>query len=211
MATVVVMGAGIGGITQAYELRKAIGRDHRIVVVNDSDRFEFTPSNPWVAVGWRKEEQIVIDLPKLMERFGLEFDGQGVRRLHPEVSELEMDDGSRLAYDYLVIATGPKLAFEEVDGLGPNNGHTQSICKTGHAIGSFAEFEKLVASPGPVVARRIVFRPRVRVCVHPRYGTAQAQDTRQGAHAFRDAGTLRRSSRPRWRRRHQGPDGIGVA
>ena len=46
MATIIVMGAGIGGISQAYELQKELGRQHRVIVVSDSDRFEFTPSNP---------------------------------------------------------------------------------------------------------------------------------------------------------------------
>ena len=50
MAKIVIMGAGIGGITQAYELRRALGKKHQLVVVNDGDQFEFTPSNPWVAV-----------------------------------------------------------------------------------------------------------------------------------------------------------------
>ena len=71
MAKVVIMGAGIGGITQAYELRKDLGSNHEVMVVNDSDRFEFTPSNPWVAVGMRKPEQIVIELAELMKKYGI--------------------------------------------------------------------------------------------------------------------------------------------
>ena len=55
MARIVVMGAGIGGISQVYELKQTLGDAHDIVLVGDSDRFEFTPSNPWVAVGRRKE------------------------------------------------------------------------------------------------------------------------------------------------------------
>jgi len=141
MAKIVVMGAGIGGITQAYELRKELGKTHEVMVVNDSNRFEFTPSNPWVAVGMRKAEQIVIDLPDLMRKYGIDFDGQGVKRLHPDDNRLEMNDGSFVDYDYLVIATGPKLAFEEVPGLGPHDGYTQSICKTGHAADSRNDFE----------------------------------------------------------------------
>ncbi len=151
MARVVVMGAGIGGISQAYELRKELGKNHEIVLVGDSGRFEFTPSNPWVAVGWRKEKQIIIDLPDLMKKFGIEFSSAGVERLHPDENRLELGDGTSMNYDYLVIATGPKLAFEEVKGLGPEEGYTQSVCKTGHAATSFIDFEKLVANPGPVI------------------------------------------------------------
>ena len=151
MAKIVVMGAGIGGITQAYELKKELGNDHQVVLVSDSDRFEFTPSNPWVAVGWRQQDKITVELPRLMDKFGIEFQSQGVRRVHPADSRLEMNDDSNIDYDYLVISTGPKLAFDEVPGLGPDNGYTQSICKTGHAHTSFADFEKLAANPGPVI------------------------------------------------------------
>ena len=63
MARIVVMGAGIGGISQVYELRKALGKEHDLVLLGDSNHFEFTPSNPWVAVGWRKPRQITISLP----------------------------------------------------------------------------------------------------------------------------------------------------
>ena len=151
MAKIAVLGAGIGGISQVYELSKEIGKQHDIVLIGDSDRFEFTPSNPWVAVGWRKQGQVCVDLPELMKKHGIEFHSSGAKRLHPDDNKVELNDGAEIEYDYLVIATGPKLAFEEVPGLGPDGGYTQSICKTGHADTSFVDFEKLVADPGPVV------------------------------------------------------------
>lgn len=151
MARIVVMGAGIGGISQVYELRKELGKEHEIVLVGDSERFEFTPSNPWVAVGWRKQKQITVDLPDVLRKYGIEFHSDGVRRLQPTENRLELKNGASLDYDYLVIATGPKLAFEEVEGLGPDGGFTQSICKTGHAETAFVDFKKLVDNPGPVV------------------------------------------------------------
>jgi sulfide:quinone oxidoreductase len=151
MARIVVMGAGIGGISQAYELRKELGKAHEIVLIGDSERFEFTPSNPWVAVGWRKQKQITVDLPETLQKHGIGFHSKGVKRLHPNEHRVELNGGDSIDYDYLVIATGPKLAFDEVTGLGPENGHTQSICKTGHAETAFVDFEKLVADPGPVV------------------------------------------------------------
>jgi sulfide:quinone oxidoreductase len=37
-------------------------------------------------------------------------------------------------YDYLLIATGPKLDFEATEGLGPKAGNTWSICSPPHAV-----------------------------------------------------------------------------
>ena len=181
MARIVVMGAGIGGISQVYELRKEFGKTHELILVGDSDHFEFTPSNPWVAVGWRKHKQITVNLPKLMKKFGIEFYSQGVECLHPEHNRLELRDGSDRHYDYLVIATGPKLAFEEVNGLGPD-GHTQSICKTGHAETSCIDFEKLVANPGPV----IVGAAPGASCFGPAYEYAFILDTELRKRKIRD-------------------------
>ncbi len=182
MATIAIMGAGIGGISQAYELRKALGKEHRVVLVGDSERFEFTPSNPWVAVGWRKEDQITVDLPELMQKYGIDFSGAGVKRVQAGQDRLELTDGEAIDYDYLVIATGPKLAFDEVPGLGPGGGFTQSICKTGHADTAFVDFEKLVAKPGPVV---IGAAPGAS-CFGPAYEYAFILDTELKKRKIRD-------------------------
>ena len=182
MAKIVVMGAGIGGISQIYELQKKLGKQHDIVLVGDSERFEFTPSNPWVAVGWRKEKQITIELPELMKKHGIEFYSQGVRRLHADDNRLELNDDTYISYDYLVIATGPKLAFEEVKGLGPENGFTQSICKTGHAGTSLQNFEELVANPGPVV----VGAAAAASCFGPAYEYIFILDTELKKRKIRD-------------------------
>jgi sulfide:quinone oxidoreductase len=182
MAKIIIMGAGIGGISQAYELRKELGKEHEIVLVGDSERFEFTPSNPWVAVGWRKQEQIVVDLPELMSKHGITFYSQGVKRLHATDNRLELNDDSSIDYDYLVIATGPKLAFDEVAGLGPDGGFTQSICKTGHAVTSFANFEELARNPGPV----IVGAAPAASCFGPAYEYAFILDTELKKRKIRD-------------------------
>ncbi len=182
MAKIVVMGAGIGGISQVYELRKELDKQHEIVLVGDSEHFEFTPSNPWVAVGWRKPKQIKVDLPGTMRKHGIEFHGQGVKRLHPESNRLELNDDTTVEYDYLVIATGPKLAFEEVEGLGPDGGFTQSVCKTGHAASSFTDFEALVENPGPVV----VGAAPMASCFGPAYEYIFILDTELKKRKIRD-------------------------
>ena len=52
MTRVCVLGGGLGGVSMAYDLRKTLPKGTEITVVSERDCFEFTPSNPWVAVGW---------------------------------------------------------------------------------------------------------------------------------------------------------------
>lgn len=122
MAHIVVMGAGTGGMPAAYELREKLGSQHRITVINAVDYFQFVPSNPWVAVGWRQREAITFEIRPYLEKKDIAFIAQAVTRMLPEENALELADGSRVDYDFLVITTGPKLAFDEVPGAGPHAG-----------------------------------------------------------------------------------------
>lgn len=150
MAHVVVLGAGLGGTIMAYEVRKALGAEHRVSVVNKGEKYSFVPSNPWVAVGWRQREEIEVALAPVFASHKIDFFPQGATKLLAAERQLELGDGRVLDYDYLVIATGPELAFDEIEGLGPS-GNTQSVCQVDHALKAKEAFDALCKSPGPVV------------------------------------------------------------
>ncbi|MBR0556460.1 NAD(P)/FAD-dependent oxidoreductase [Ciceribacter sp. L1K23] len=150
MAHVVVLGAGLGGTIMAYELRDNLGRDHKVSVVSKGSVYSFVPSNPWVAVGWRDRESIEVDLSAACSKRDITLHPQGAKRLHPAENRIELLDGNSLDYDYLVIATGPDLAFDEIEGFGPA-AHTNSVCHIDHALMTKEKFDQLVKKPGPVV------------------------------------------------------------
>ena len=150
MAHIVVMGAGIGGLPAAYDLRKALDPEHRVTLIAPGGHFEFTPSNPWVAVGWRKPAQIEVPLAARLARRKIGCIPEAVTLIEPEVSRLVTAGGQTVGYDYLVIATGPKLAFHEIPGTGPG-AHTQSICTTPHAAQAWLAYQKFLEKPGPIV------------------------------------------------------------
>ena len=150
MAHVVVLGAGLGGMPAAYELRHALRKQDRVTVINRGERFHFVPSNPWVAVNWRTRADIEFPVGEHLARKGIDFIPVGAKRVHPRENRIELEDGRAVEYDYLVIATGPKLAFEEVPGLGPE-GHTSSVCHVDHAALAGEAWEKFVADPGPIL------------------------------------------------------------
>jgi sulfide:quinone oxidoreductase len=175
MAQIVIIGAGIGGMPMAFEMGELARPGDKVSVVSNAPKFHFVPSNPWVAVNWRKRADIEVDIGPSLARKGIDFVSVGAKRVHPGENRVELDDGRSLQYDFLVIATGPKLAFDEVPGLGPvtAGGHTQSICQVSHAVEAEAAWAEFVKDPGPIVVGAV----QGASCYGPAYEFAMIMDT----------------------------------
>lgn len=181
MSEVVVLGAGLGGTLAAYELLPQLRPGDRLTLIGQEQSYHFVPSNPWVAVGWRQRSDIEADLSGIMRRKGIRYLTQGARRVDPDTQQIELNDGETVAYDYLVIATGPELAFDEIEGLGPN-AYTQSICHIDHAVQAHAAFEAFCRNPGPIV----VGAAQGASCFGPAYEFAFILDTELKKRRIRD-------------------------
>ena len=181
LAHIVIMGAGIGGMAMAYEMRAKAGKADVVTVVSNTPKFHFVPSNPWVAVNWRKRDEVELEIEPLLTKRKIEFIGTGVKRVRPDENVLELDDGRRLDYDFLIIATGPKLAFDEIEGLGPH-GHTQSVCHIDHAMHAQGEWAHFVEDPGPIVVGAV----QGASCFGPAYEFAMTMETDLRRRKIRD-------------------------
>lgn len=181
MKNVVILGAGIGGIPMALEAKELLGDGVKVTVISDKEWFEFTPSNPWVAVNWRTQEQIKVDLPPMFKKRDIDFIPVAAKKVNPEQNQVILDDDRVIDYDYLVIATGPKLDFAAIKGLGPT-AHTESVCTTGHAAAAGAKWENFVANPGPIVVGAV----QGASCYGPAYEYALLLDTELRKRKIRD-------------------------
>ncbi len=181
MAHIVIIGAGIGGMPMAYEMQEMARPGDKVTVVSNASTFHFVPSNPWVAVNWRKREDIEFPVAEYLAKKGIAFTAAGAKRVHPEKNQVELGDGTMMDYDFLVIATGPKLAFDEIEGLGPA-GHTQSVCHVDHAIAAGQAWEKFVKNPGPVVVGAV----QGASCYGPAYEFAFIMETDLRKRKIRD-------------------------
>lgn len=175
MATIVIVGSGIGGMPMAYDIKRQLGSQHTVKVVSALDRFYFTPSNPWVGVGWRTADDISFPLEGPLARKGIEFIHGTVSEIKPAENCLMLKDGTRVDYDYVILATGPALAFNEVEGFGPisHGGNTVSVCTTDHSMEAFTEWEKFCANPQPIVVGAV----QGASCFGPAYEYAMIMDT----------------------------------
>ncbi len=173
MAHIVILGAGIGGMPAAYEMRAALDKAHAITVINEREHFQFVPSNPWLAVGWRKRDDVTFRLEPRLSRKGIGFIPKAVTQIDAQTNTLILNGDATVNYDYLVICTGPQLAFAEVAGAGPDGGHTHSVCTVEHAERAYADYQQLLRDPGPVVIGAMPFAS----CFGPAYEFAFIMDT----------------------------------
>ncbi len=182
MAHIVVMGAGLGGSIMAYEMQEQLRPEDRITVITKDPIYHFVPSNPWIAVGWRKRDNISIDLSKIMAKKKIDFKAVPAKKVHPDENRVELEDGTSVDYDFLIIATGPELAFDEIEGLGPYGGHTQSICHVDHAEKAHVAFEEFCKDPKPIIVGAV----QGASCFGPAYEFTFILDTELRRRKIRD-------------------------
>ncbi len=114
--SIVILGAGTGGLVAANRLRRMLSGEHRVILVDRSPVYSFAPSYTWVMLGLRTGRRISRDL-RILEKKGIEFQ-------LGEVTAIDTDNkkatagGREIGYDYLIIALGAQYASDEIEGLG---------------------------------------------------------------------------------------------
>jgi sulfide:quinone oxidoreductase len=172
VAHIVILGAGIGGMNAAYDMKEHARPGDQVTVVTNHGYFQFTPSNPWLAVNWRTREDITFDIAPYLKKKGINLITTACKRVHPQENRLELANGDSASYDFLIIATGPKLAFEEIEGAGPEY-YTQSVCTVDHAEKAGKVWNDFIKDPGHIV----VGAYQGASCYGPAYEFAMIMDT----------------------------------
>lgn len=176
MARVLILGSGAAGLLAAEGLAEVARDGDQVTVIGEQADFQVASGSPWNGA----PESAQFDLPRALERKGVSFRSAGARRLHPESNQVELGDGTRVDYDVVLIAAGPRAAFEEIEGLGPD-GFTQSLCEPQHASACARAWHALLASPGPVIVGAV----QGAACLAPAYESALRIDAELRRHGVR--------------------------
>ncbi len=113
--TIVILGAGVGGIIAANELRRRLSASHRIVLVERDAEHAFAPSFLWLMVGDRRPGQVRRPVRRLV--------GRGVELVQATAEALDLQNrdvltsAGKIGFDYLIIALGAELAPAAIPGL----------------------------------------------------------------------------------------------
>ena len=149
--TVLILGAGIGGLVAASELRRLLPDEHRVVLVEKNPMHAFPPSFLWLMTGDRQSQQITRDLRALLR--------PGVELILAEAQAIDLSNRrvrtstQTLDYDYLVIALGAELALEAIPGLA-ESAHTFYTFDGSIGLSTRRSFQRGPASPPPPPFRR---------------------------------------------------------
>ena len=136
---IVVLGGGVGGLVVANELRRLLGREHRVLLVERNLRHAFAPSFLWVMTGDRQQAEITRDVRNLV-RPGIEVVEGEALAINATDRRVETTAGT-LNFDHLIISLGAELAPEIIPGL-RDASHTfftaEGAVKLHEALSSFA-------------------------------------------------------------------------
>jgi len=137
--TIVILGGGVGGLVAANALRRQLGPEHRITLVEKNAHHAFPPSFVWVMLGDRTADQVTRPFSRLVRR--------GVQVVTAEAVHLDLarrrieTTGPELTYDYLVVALGAALDPDAIPGLaqaGDTFYHLAGAARLAEAIRAFA-------------------------------------------------------------------------
>ena len=146
MKRIVILGAGTGGTIMANLLRRRLDpASWAITIVDRDNEHYYQPGFLFIPFGFYKKEDIVKPRSRFLPR-SVEFIVSEVDKINPASNEIIFRDGSRLDYDFLIVATGADIVPSETPGM--LDGWRDTIFDFYTPEGATALAEKLRTLPG---------------------------------------------------------------
>lgn len=115
-AKVVIVGGGLAGVSTAARLANSLSTPDITIIEPNMKSVSYQPGNTFLATGIYEKKDVIYNtkdfLPndvKLIKDKAVEF--------FPEENYLNLSNGDKISYDYLVVAAGLVLDFSKIKGL----------------------------------------------------------------------------------------------
>jgi sulfide:quinone oxidoreductase len=126
ISNIVVLGGGVGGTLVANLLaRKLTRRTANITLIDLTGRHAYQPGWLYVPFGGDPPERFERSERRLLSRAVQLVVGEA-QQIDREARQVRMADGTAIPFDYLVVATGARLAPEAVPGFAEGAHHFYS-------------------------------------------------------------------------------------
>jgi sulfide:quinone oxidoreductase len=117
MKKILILGGGTAGTIMANKLRKALDREEwSITVVDENKTHYYQPGFLFIPFGLYQREDVIKPKSNFFPP-GVEVIFESIDRIDAEQSQVTLNKGKVLAYDYLIIATGTQIRPDQTPGL----------------------------------------------------------------------------------------------
>lgn len=123
MKRLVILGAGTGGTIMANHLHKHLNRkEWQIDIIDEREEHYYQPGYLFLPFDIYEPEDIIKPIEKFIPK-GVNLIREKIGKILAEKNTVILNDGEQLFYDILIIATGARIAPEEVQGMNGEEWH----------------------------------------------------------------------------------------
>ena len=116
MKRLLILGAGTAGTMVANHLRGKLPEGWALTVVDPDPQHLYQPGLLFIPFGTETEDRIVRPRAKTLLG-GVEWVQETVAQVDTDERQVVLENGDRLAYDLLVVASGTQIRPEETEGM----------------------------------------------------------------------------------------------
>ncbi len=117
MKNLVILGAGTAGTMMANHLVHYLKQpDWQITIIDERIKHHYQPGYLFLPFDIYKTKDIIKRIEEFIPK-GVQLVKNNINRIVPAENKIQLEGGEELAYDLLIIATGAKIAPEEIEGM----------------------------------------------------------------------------------------------
>lgn len=118
MKNIVILGAGTGGTMMANHLKNELTPkdEWHITIIDEREQHYYQPGYLFLPFDIYEPEDIVKPIEQFIPK-GVDWKRGKIDLIMPEENKVQMANGDVLPYDILIIATGARIAPEEISGM----------------------------------------------------------------------------------------------
>ena len=123
MKNLVILGAGTSGTMMSNHLISKLPKDEwRITIVDQYKTHYYQPGFLFLPFDIYSSKQVKKNGKKFIPK-GVNYIQEKIELITPEANKVELSSGTTLDYDILIIATGTKIAPDEIEGMNSPEWH----------------------------------------------------------------------------------------
>lgn len=117
MRKIIILGAGTAGTMMANHLRKELeSHSCKIDIIDEREEHYYQPGFLFLPFDIYKPEDIIKPIEDFIPS-GVNLTREKINKIVPEENFVLLANGERMEYDILIVATGAKIAPEEIEGM----------------------------------------------------------------------------------------------